>query len=105
MSSGKIFTCTFTCTNNAAGNIVLAFGNGAGGTLTLLASYPTGGLGSQSAVTLSSDGRNLFVVNAGSNSLSTFAVLAGGLTLVSVHDAGGLHPISVSERDGLVCAE
>jgi 6-phosphogluconolactonase (cycloisomerase 2 family) len=104
LRSGKIFTST----NSAAGNEVLVLGAGPSGALALLASVPTqglgsgAGLGSQGAVALSSDGRHLFVVNAGSNSVSTFAVRAGGLTLLSVHDAGGLHPISVSERDGLV---
>lgn len=104
MRAGKVFTST----NNAAGNEVLAYGAGPGGALALLARYPTqglgtsAGLGSQGAVQLSSDGRWLFVVNAGSNSVSTFAVRPVGLVLMSVHDSGGLHPISVSERDGLV---
>lgn len=98
----------FTSTNDAAGNEVLAYGNDAGGALVLRARYPTqglgagSGLGSQGAVTLSGDGRWLFVVNAGSHSVSTFAVRAGGLRLASVQDAGGLRPISVAEHEGLV---
>jgi 6-phosphogluconolactonase (cycloisomerase 2 family) len=60
------------------------------------------GLGSQGAVTLSGNGRWLFVVNAASNSLSTFAVTPRGLLLKSVTDTGGLTPTSVTEHDGLV---
>jgi len=104
MRAGKVFTST----NSAAGNELLAYGSGPAGALALLARYPTqgigtsAGLGSQGAVQLSGDGRWLFVVNAGSNTVSTFAVRPVGLVLVSVHDSGGLHPISISERDGLV---
>jgi hypothetical protein len=96
----------FTSTNSAAGNAVIAIGRASSGALGPIVSVPTGGLGSgsglgsQGAVTLSGDGRHLFVVNAGSNSVSTFTVGASGLALASVHDSGGLHPISVSERDG-----
>jgi len=98
----------FTSTNSAAGNAVIAIGRASSGALGPIATVPTGGLGSgsglgsQGAVTLSGDGRHLFVVNAGSNSVSTFTVGASGLALASVRDSGGLHPISVSERDGLV---
>ncbi len=101
---GKIFTIT----NSAAGNELLIIGEGSGGALALLWRTPTGGLGSgaglgsQGAVTLSDDGRYLFVVNAGSNSVSTFALGNGELTLTSVQDSGGLHPISVGELNGLV---
>jgi len=104
MRSGKVFTST----NGAAGNEVLAYGAGPGGALSLLARYPTqglgtsAGLGSQGAVMLSNDGRWLFVVNAASNTVSTFTVRPAGLVLASVVDSGGLHPISISEREGLV---
>lgn len=98
----------FTSTNSPAGNEVLVIGDGPSGTLALLARHPTqgtgtgAGLGSQGAVTLSQDGRWLFVVNAGSHTLSTFAVRPAGLVLASVQDSGGLQPVSVSERGGLV---
>ncbi len=104
LHNGKIFTST----NNAAGNEIVVVGADAGGALALLVSYQTGGLGSgaglgsQGAVTLSDDGRYLFVVNAGSNTVSTFSVGSGALSLVSTHDSGGLHPISVAESAGLV---
>jgi 6-phosphogluconolactonase len=53
-------------------------------------------------VTLSGDGRFLFVVNAGSHSVSTFRVGARGLRLMSVVPSGGLAPTSVTEMGGLV---
>jgi 6-phosphogluconolactonase len=60
------------------------------------------GLGSQGAVTLSRDGRYLFVVNANSNSISTFRVGPESARLISTVESSGLHPISVTESDGLV---
>ncbi len=105
---GMRYGKSFTITNSAAGNELLVIGASPSGALALLVRYQTfgagsgSGLGSQGAVTLSDDGRYLFAVNAGSNTVSTFAVRHGALSLVSVHDSGGLHPISVSECDGLV---
>jgi 6-phosphogluconolactonase len=104
MRYGKLFTIT----NSAAGNELLVIGDDPRGALALLVRYQTSGLGSgaglgsQGAVTLSDDGRYLFAVNAGSNTVSTFALRFGALTLESVHDSGGLHPISVTESDGVV---
>lgn len=98
----------FTSTNSAAGNELLVYGAGSGGTLALQARLQTqglgtsAGLGSQGAVTLSGDGRWLFVVNAGSSTVSTFAIRGNAIGLASVHDSGGLQPTSVSEHDGLV---
>jgi 6-phosphogluconolactonase len=101
---GKLFIST----NAAAGNEVLVYQRAASGPATLLsrvATHGTGtgaGLGSQGAVTLSTSGRYLFVVNAASNTLSTFALGNQGLELKSVVDSGGLTPISVAEHEGLV---
>lgn len=98
----------FTSSNDVAGNQLLAYGRSGDGSLTLQAAVSTGGqgsgagLGSQGAVTLSGDGRHLFVVNAQSNTVSTFAVRSKSLVLMSVVDSGGLHPISVTEHDGVV---
>ncbi len=102
--SGKVFT-----SSNAIGaNEVLVYATDAAGRLTLEARVPTqgqgtgGGLGNQGAVTLSGNGRHLFVVNARSNTVSTFAVRRSGLRLESSVDSGGLQPISVTEHDGIV---
>jgi 6-phosphogluconolactonase len=101
--TGKVFTST----NGTAGNEVLVFDDTASG-LQLRQRIATqgtgtgGGLGSQGAITLSGDGRFLFVVNAGSHSVSTFRVGARGLRLISVVPSGGLAPTSVTEMGGLV---
>lgn len=98
----------YTSTNAASGNELLVFGSDPQGQRVLLARVQTlglgsgAGLGSQGAVTLSGDGRHLFVVNAGSHSISSFAIRGGLPVLVSVTPSGGLRPISVSEREGLV---
>lgn len=101
---GKVFTSS----NAAEGNALLVYAPAEDGTLMLQQSVPTGGLGSgaglgsQGAVTLSGDGRFLFVVNAASHTVSTLAVRGGALRVLSVVPTGGLHPISVAEHDGLV---
>ena len=101
---GKVFTST----NAPGNNELLVFAPSRGGDLALVARVPTqgqgtgAGLGSQGAVALSGDGRHAFVVNAASNTVSTFAIRATGLTLASVVDSGGLGPISVTEHDGVV---
>ncbi len=98
----------YTSTNAAAGNELLVFAPARDGSLALVQRVSTGGLGSgaglgsQGAVTLSGDGRHLFVVNAGSNTVSTFALGRNGAVLASAVDAGGLGPTSVTEHDGRV---
>ena len=72
-------------TDNLAGNQIVAYDRSGNGTLTLAGTYATGGLGGQltgSAVDhLASQGslaydatRTLYAVNAGSNTVSVFAV-------------------------------
>ena len=103
LRSGHVFTIT----NAPGGNELLAFGPSAPG-FALVSRAATqglgsgGGLGSQGAVTLSGDRRHLFVVNAASHTVSTFAIRRRELRLTSVVDSGGLRPISVAECDGLV---
>lgn len=98
----------FTETNAAAGNAVLAFARSPDGTLAAAGSWSTGGLGagsglgSQGAVALSHDGRYLFAVNAGSNSVTAFRVMAGSLALAGMVDSGGIHPISVTVHESWV---
>lgn len=102
--SGKLFMST----NGINGNQVQVYQRQDEGAASLLFSVPTGGLGtgaglaSQGAVVLSTSGRYLFVVNAGSNTLSTFRLRNGGLELVSTVDTGGPSPSSVTESHGLV---
>jgi 6-phosphogluconolactonase len=98
----------YTLTNSASGNAVVAFGRGADGTLAAQGTFPTGGngtgssLGSQGGVVLSSDGRQLFAVNAGSNTVSLFSVRPNGLELQATATSGGISPISIAERKGLL---
>jgi 6-phosphogluconolactonase len=102
--AGKVFTSS----NATAGNELLVYDTERNGALSLATRIATqgigsgGGLGNQGAVTLSDDGRHLFVVNAGSNTVSTFRVRRGGLQLTSVVDAGGQRPVSITEHEGLV---
>ncbi len=98
----------YVASNGAAGNEVLVFARNARGHLTELAAVPTeglgtgAGLGNQGGVVLSDDGRYLFVVNAGSDSLSVFYIGTRGLRLVEVEPAGGSRPISVAVSGDLV---
>ena len=104
LRSGKVFTST----NAQGGNELVVYAPTKGGELTLVTRASTqgqgtgAGLGSQGAVTLSGDGRHVFVVNAASNTVSTFALRGASAALTSVVDSGGLQPISVTESDGLV---
>src|SRR2546426_11789527 len=92
----------YTLTNQVAGNAVAVFTRGADGRLAAAGTVATGGagtgasLGSQSAVSLSNDGRWLFAVNAGSNDVSVFAVSPAGLALASRTASGGTLPISLT---------
>jgi len=98
----------FTSSNDAAGNELLVYARTPEGGLAMVNHLATGGfgtsagLGSQGAVTLSQDGAYVFVVNAQSNSVSTFALKGDAPQLVSTVDSGGLHPISVTEHAGIV---
>ena len=99
----------FTQTNAAAGNEILVLARAADGSLSAPVAVATGGqgtgagLGSQGAVALSDDGRFLFAVNAGSNSVSSFRVRpSGGVELVSTVPSGGIRPTSLDADKGLL---
>lgn len=98
----------FTQSNAASGNTVLMFRRAEDGTLTPAGAYATGGsgsgvgLGSQGAVTLSANGRWLYVVDAGSNDVATFAVREDTLSLVGRTWSGGTNPISVTVSGRIV---
>jgi 6-phosphogluconolactonase len=98
----------YTLTNSPAGNAVIAFDRAADGTLSPHGTFATGGngsgsaLGSQGAVSLTDDGRELLAVNAGSNSFSLFGVRPGGLELEATVPSGGVRPISVTAHGKLV---
>lgn len=86
----------YTMDNAAGANHVLAFHRAEDGGLIGAGSFATGGVGagaglsSQGSVTLSRDGRWLFVCNAGSSEISVLGVdHGGGLSLADKVDSGG----------------
>jgi 6-phosphogluconolactonase len=100
--NGDSRRAVYTMTNAAEGNEVVVFQRTSDGSLTHQETVSTGGLGtgmglgSQGAVILRDNGRRLFVVNAGSNQISVFAVRRNGLQLLDVVDSGGEMPISLT---------
>ena len=96
----------YTLTNSSSGNAVAVFARSSDGALEANGAVPTGGLGtgaglgSQGALVL--DGRRLFAVNAGSNSISALRVAHGGrVSLTDVAGSGGVKPISLTVRGRL----
>ena len=98
----------YTATNSVSDNQILIFNRAADGSLAAAGSISTGGrgtgigLGNQSGLALSEDHQFLFVVNAGSDEISSLAIGAGGLTLADKVWSGGRHPISVTAHDNLL---
>jgi 6-phosphogluconolactonase (cycloisomerase 2 family) len=98
----------YTSTNSASGNRVLALDHSGSGALSPVGSFATGGtgtgtgLGSQGALALGGGGRVLYVVNAGSDSISTFSVRPHGLKLTDLASSGGDQPISLTVHRGLL---
>ena len=103
--------------NSPSGNQVLVFNRASNGSLAYSGSFATGGngsgvgvtvppdpLGSQNSLLLSPDGKWLFAVNAGSNEVSSFKVVPGGLVLVNKASSGGSYPVSLTYYDGLLYA-
>jgi 6-phosphogluconolactonase len=98
----------YTQTNSPTGNAVHRLDRGPNGSLTPVATYRTGGVGtgatlqSQGAVALSDDGRVLLAVDAGSNDVAAFRIgRRGHLTLVDRLPSGGNLPVSVDIADGM----
>jgi len=104
----------FVQTDNTSGNRVVAYHRAAGGTLSPAGSYATGGVGgvlAGSAVDhLASQGSLsydpwhglLYAVNAGSNTVSVFAVNGDRLARRQVLSSGGTFPVSVAVHGDLV---
>lgn len=92
----------YTMTNATSGNEVLAFKRSVNGSLTPAGAFATGGvgtgagLGNQGGLILSPNNRLLFVVNAGSDTISVFKVKPGSLTLIGVFNSGGEQPVSLT---------
>ncbi len=105
------FIYTETDNSNPGQNAVIAFRNNGHGKVTQLGSFSTGGTGvanpqgllgpddSDKEVIASPNGRLLFAVNQGSNSVAVFAVKPNGaLKLVNNQavSSGGTEPVSLS---------
>lgn len=92
----------YTMTNAEQGNKVLMFDRSADGSLSYSGAFGTfgngtgGGLGNQRGVILTSDNQWLYVVNAGSNTISTFKVKPHGLEYVDSYPSGGNRPVSLA---------
>jgi len=101
-AAADLHNAVYTITNSAAGNGVAAFARGHDGSLTYVGTTPTGGLGtganlgSQGAVAVSKDGKRIYAVNAGSDTISELAVRHNTLSLVTTVSANGVRPISLT---------
>ena len=94
----------FTMTNAVSGNSVLVFQRATGGTLTFVQSVPTGGKGtgsnpgSQGSLLL--QGKYLFAVNPGSNTITTLS--SSTFAVLSTSPSGGTSPVSLTFNKGFL---
>ena len=104
----------FVQLNSASGNEIAAYARGSNGLLAAASTYPTGGLGgtevgapldslaSQHSLVLDQDHHLLLAVNAGSDTLTSFAVRGARLSQPAVVASGGQFPSSIAVHDNLV---
>jgi DNA-binding beta-propeller fold protein YncE len=112
--SGGASHAVFVQTDNTSGNQVVAYHRASDGTLSPAGTYAAGGLGGvlagsvvdhlASQGSLSYDPRHalLYAVNAGSDTVSVFAVNGDRLALRQVLSSGGSFPVSVAVHGDLV---
>jgi 6-phosphogluconolactonase (cycloisomerase 2 family) len=110
------FNAVYTATNDPTGNSIVVYHRGDDGTLVRGATVPTGGVGlaseppfgfpivdSSGSINLTPDGRLLFVVNAGDNTVSSFRVDGNGVPrLVDRESSNGVLPVSLSSNGHLL---
>ncbi len=102
----------FVQTDDPAGNSVVAYERADNGSLAWKATYATGGAGGvlvgsvvdhlASQGSLQVDHGLLYVVNAGSNSITTFAVHGASLDRPHTVGSGGTFPVSIAVRGDVV---
>jgi 6-phosphogluconolactonase (cycloisomerase 2 family) len=104
----------FAATDATDGNTIVAYVRTAGGGLKQVGSYPTGGdggmltgsvvdhLASEGSLAYDEQARLLYAVNAGSNTISVFAVHGDRLALRQVITSGGQFPVSIAVHGHLV---
>jgi 6-phosphogluconolactonase (cycloisomerase 2 family) len=98
----------FVQTNDLAHNTIVAYARESDGHLTRVGEFATGGKGgveqdvpldslaSQDSLTYDAAHRLLFAVNAGSNTVTSFAVDGARLSRLQTVPSGGVFPVSVS---------
>ena len=95
----------YEATNASGSNAVAVFDRYRDGSLHPAGSVATGGVGAGASLHsqggLARDGRILFVVNAGDDSVSALASTEHGLVLRDRISSGGDFPVSVTVRDGV----
>jgi hypothetical protein len=116
-TEGEAVGAVYTQTNDPAGNAVVVFDRRADGRLTKRETVSTGGRGStqsvgcgpgcpildsQNAVVVSDDGKYVFAVNAGSDTVSSFRETGSGLKLVTEVSSGGDMPESLALHGDLL---
>lgn len=104
----------FAQTDGLTGNQIVAFDRGADGVLSQAGTYATGGVGgqltgsvvdhtaSQGGVAYDAAANLLYTVNAGSNTITVFAVHGDQLTRLQVISSGGQFPVSITTHGSLV---
>ena len=113
-SSGGASHAVFAATDNTSGSQVVAYYRAPDGTLSPAGTYATGGLGgvlagsvvdhlaSQGSLSYDPGHGLLYAVNAGSDTVSVFAVNGDRLALRQVLSSGGSFPVSVAVHGDLV---
>ena len=110
------FNAVYTATNDPTGNSIIAYSRSSDGTLVRGATVATGGVGlgseppfgfpivdSSGSINLTPDGRLLFVVNAGDNTVSSFRIDGNGVPrLVDRESSGGVLPVSLTSNGHLL---
>jgi DNA-binding beta-propeller fold protein YncE len=106
--TGGSRAAVYTQTNDPGGNAVQRFTRAADGSLDAAGTFATGGAGlatlggRQGAVSLSGDGRSLYAVNAGSDTVSVFRLGHRGPRLAGTVASRGVAPTSIAEDHGRV---
>ena len=112
--SAKARGQVFVQTDNLAGNTVVAYDRAANGSLAQAGVYATGGLGgqlvgsvvdhtaSEGALALDRAHGLLYAVNAGSDTISVFAVHGDTLQRRQILGSGGSFPVSIAVHGDLV---
>jgi 6-phosphogluconolactonase (cycloisomerase 2 family) len=123
----KVTGAVYTETNSTKKNEVVAFAQFSDGSLKQVQKIATGGKGgnqaqpetgdclpppagkgdcpnldTQGEVETGAGGKLLFVVNAGSNSVTSFRVTSGGLVRADVAKSGGVFPLSLTTHGNLL---